>query len=232
MQTWTEIMKELSRPFPDTEIEWRINQSGKKSNGEIWATILPYINARAVTSRLDEVVGAENWEDSYEEIEGKESSGILCSLSITWEGKTVTKTDGAGYTDVESIKGGISDALKRAAAKFGIGKYLYYLDGPFFALIGPNGKERGKLPTPKGGDKFMYDVPSIDPDKTTRKLEETFTRPAKGDIVKVQEAILAAATLDKMQGIITTAFNRSWGEDEIPILSKTLVDKFVARGAK
>lgn len=39
----------------------------------------------------------------------------------------VTKADGAGDSDVEAEKGAISDALKRAAVKWGIGRYLYDL---------------------------------------------------------------------------------------------------------
>ena len=42
-------------------------------------------------------------------------------------GSWVTKSDSADYTDIEEIKGGASSALKRAAAVWGIGRYLYYL---------------------------------------------------------------------------------------------------------
>ncbi len=52
---------------------------------------------------------------------------MICYLSIRCDGEWVTKSDGAGDTNIEAEKGGISDALKRAAQKFGIGRYLYYL---------------------------------------------------------------------------------------------------------
>jgi len=40
----------------------------------------------------------------------------------------VTKWDGADNTDIESVKGGLSDSMKRAAVQWGMGRYLYALD--------------------------------------------------------------------------------------------------------
>lgn len=40
----------------------------------------------------------------------------------------VTKWDGAENTDVEAVKGGLSDSMKRAAVQWGIGRYLYQLE--------------------------------------------------------------------------------------------------------
>jgi hypothetical protein len=39
----------------------------------------------------------------------------------------VSRSDGASTTKVDPLKGGVSDALKRAAVKFGVGRYLYKL---------------------------------------------------------------------------------------------------------
>jgi hypothetical protein len=46
----------------------------------------------------------------------------------------VVKSNGAGDTDVEGPKGALSDAFKRAAVLWGIGRYLYSLDSPWVAL--------------------------------------------------------------------------------------------------
>src|ERR1700722_6080658 len=67
-------LEALKKPFPEDEIEWRIGSAGKKGNGQIWATCLAYVQARAIMNRLDEVCGAENWRVSYRFISG--SSGI------------------------------------------------------------------------------------------------------------------------------------------------------------
>jgi len=81
-------------------------------------------------------VGWENWHTE----DRKDGDTYFCQLGITLEcGGTTTKTGAAGATDVEGEKGGASDAFKRAAVLFGVGRYLYYLDSPWIA-IEPAGK--------------------------------------------------------------------------------------------
>lgn len=118
------LTKQLSAPFADSEIEWRVMRCGKTAKG-VWAIIVPYVQSRAIMNRLDEVVGISNWKDSYESLPLDNKQGCLCQLSLRIEDEWITKTDGADYTNIEATKGGISDALKRAAVKFGIGRYLY-----------------------------------------------------------------------------------------------------------
>jgi len=53
----------------------------------------------------------------------------LCGIAIHFEGKGfITKWDGAEDSDIEPIKGGLSDSMKRAAYQWGIGRVLYSLD--------------------------------------------------------------------------------------------------------
>jgi len=119
-----EIQAKLNEPFRLDEIEWRTLRSFKSNNGKAFAYVAAYVDSRAIMNRLDNVLGIGNWEDSYEEIH----NGILCRLTIHLpNGKTITKSDGADLTDFEAIKGGMSNALKRAAVHWGIGRYLYEL---------------------------------------------------------------------------------------------------------
>lgn len=138
----------LAAPFPPDEIEWRV---GNKSKDGTKATLLCYLTSRAVQQRLDEVVGPDRWSDRYTPIDG----GFLCELSIrVGNGSWVTKSDAADKTDIEAIKGGVSGALKRAAVKWGIGRYLYGVDsryhpiregyGPDGAIYCPHGDGKGK----------------------------------------------------------------------------------------
>lgn len=120
-------LKKLAEPFPAADIEWRVARAGKKGNGDIWVKCLAYITARAVMDRLDEVVGPGNWKDRY----WREGEANMCGLSIRINGEWVEKVDGAESTDIEAVKGGISGALKRAAVKWGIGRYLYNLTEGF-----------------------------------------------------------------------------------------------------
>lgn len=114
----------LLEPFPLSEIEWRVGNKTKKGDK---ATLLPYLTSRGVMKRLDEVIGPEHWRDSYTPINAKQI-GFLCLLEVELSpGVWIGKQDGADVSDIESIKGGISDALKRAAVKWGVGRYLYDL---------------------------------------------------------------------------------------------------------
>lgn len=115
----------LAAEFPREAISWRaqsVTRDGKK------AMALAYIDARDVMRRLDEVCGPENWKDSYvETAKGR----VLATIEIWTGDRWVSKSDGAGDTDVEGDKGGISDAFKRAAVKWGIGRYLYDMPAPW-----------------------------------------------------------------------------------------------------
>lgn len=107
------FLDELKKPFPADAISWRI---GQKSKSKPKAKMLCYIDARDVMDRLDKVCGY-NWSDSYQEVMGR----IVCTITIGNQ----SRTDGAGDTDIEAEKGGLSDAFKRAAVKWGVGRYLY-----------------------------------------------------------------------------------------------------------
>lgn len=109
----------LAAPFASDQIHWR----AQTMNGDgTSAMALAYIDARDVMQRLDEVCGPANWQDSYTETA---KGRLLCTLSLRIDGEWISKCDGAGDTDVEGDKGAISDSLKRAAVKWGIGRHLY-----------------------------------------------------------------------------------------------------------
>lgn len=104
----------LKKPFKPEEIHYRKGPGGKE---------LAYINARDVMKRLDDVVGSHNWKTVYRPCG---STRVTCELSIRIEGEWVTKSDGAGETQIEGEKGIFSDAFKRAGAAWGVGRHLYY----------------------------------------------------------------------------------------------------------
>lgn len=126
------IFDQLAAPFPPAEIEWRV---GSTNSDKTRGLALAYLTARHVMERLDDVIGPANWQDRYE----FHGARTVCYLSLRIDGEWITKADGAGDSDVESEKGSISDALKRAAVKFGIGRYLYHLDSPWVETV-PQGR--------------------------------------------------------------------------------------------
>lgn len=127
MNEHQEIFDMLSAPFPTESISWRVGSTTKdKKKGKA----LAYIDARDVMDRLDFTVGFDCWECNYVQL----GHTTICNLGLKIGGVLVWKADGAGGTDYEAEKGALSDAFKRAAVKWGVGRYLYSLDGPWVAL--------------------------------------------------------------------------------------------------
>ena len=117
-----DILK-LTNPLNAGQIEFKINTVSKTNSG-VWASILAYKDARTDMQVLDDVCGPFNWSIEYQ----RDSKGILqCTISIWDETKVqwISKTSNGVASDFESEKGEYSDAMKRAAFMWGIGRQLY-----------------------------------------------------------------------------------------------------------
>ena len=121
------IKAELSKPFAPEDLEWRLQQSFEDKGRGL---AVPYVTNRAIQDRLDDVVGPENWHNAFKPWHGNgKKEAQICGISIYFEGRGfVTKWDGAEDTDIEAVKGGLSDSMKRAAVQWGIGRVLYKMD--------------------------------------------------------------------------------------------------------
>lgn len=134
-------IEKLSAPFAPDAIHWRAQTLTQDKSK---ALALAYLDARDVMDRLDEAIGPENWTDTYEETP---RGRLICRLSLRIDNEWIMKSDGAGDTDVEGEKGAISDSLKRAAVKWGVGRYLYDLGNVWAPCeVGQNGKWRKWAP--------------------------------------------------------------------------------------
>lgn len=118
----------LREPFAPDDVEWRIQSAGVTSAGKAWGIVVAYVTNRAIQTRLDTVVGAENWQNEYSKAPG---GGILSGISIYHDDRWITKYDGAENTAIEGVKGGLSSSMKRAAVQWGIGRYLYDVETTF-----------------------------------------------------------------------------------------------------
>lgn len=133
----TSVFDKLKAPFPPSKISWRVGSTtADKKKGLAFG----YIDARDVMERLDEACGPENWQCAYPHANGK----TVCSISLRvvredGSAEWISKADGAGDSDVEAEKGALSDAFKRCAVRFGIGRYLYDIPATWVA-IEPMGK--------------------------------------------------------------------------------------------
>lgn len=131
----------LAAPFPPEAISWRV---GATNSDKTKGLALAYIDARDVMDRLDEVCGLAGWQCEYTPMP---NGTTCCRIGILIGSQWVWKSNGAGATgDVNketeremAEKGGYSDALKRAAVVWGVGRYLYSLPSIWVAI-----EQRGK----------------------------------------------------------------------------------------
>lgn len=108
----------MFRLLKPEEIDVRVAQV--KQNG---VALLLYKDARVDQTILDATVGAMNWKKSYDIIDGQ----LFCTISI-WDDEKkqwVSKQDVGVESNTEAEKGRASDAQKRAAFAWGIGRELY-----------------------------------------------------------------------------------------------------------
>jgi Rad52/22 family double-strand break repair protein len=117
------IAQALSAPFEATEVKFKpAVVSGNR------ALALAYVDARAIQDRLDDVLGVMGWQDSYRVLP---DGSVMCRLRLKIGEQWITKVDVGGQSEQpdggDRTKAAFSDALKRAAVKFGIGRYLYRL---------------------------------------------------------------------------------------------------------
>lgn len=110
---WRKIGEMLRKPMQTK------SRPGRGGNFE-------YITARQVQDRLDAVIGPGNWQSRFFVVD---ASGPAVECTITVFG--VPKAD-VGYSnnpdaehESEPLKAAYSDAFKRAAVQWGVGRFLY-----------------------------------------------------------------------------------------------------------
>jgi hypothetical protein len=125
----------LKKPFRPNEVKWRISATSDKS-GKLRGFAVPYLDSRALQNRLDNVVGRGNWQNTCIAYAAGSNTAFICTISIynAERKEWIAKSNGAGSTKVEPVKGGISDAFKRTASMWDIGRYLYEFNGVWVDL--------------------------------------------------------------------------------------------------
>ncbi|MEK5071663.1 Rad52/Rad22 family DNA repair protein [Sporosarcina sp. FSL K6-1508] len=132
-----QLMEALKEPFDLKEIEWRVQTATKSQNG-YRVLVLPYITVRSTTKRLDEICGGF-WQSHFDKITVGGIEAFQCRLSLKIGDEWIIRTDAAEVSDFNAVKGGHSNALKRAGVQWGIGRYLYDIQ-PFWVEL----KKRGE----------------------------------------------------------------------------------------
>lgn len=121
--TLRQLAAALAQPFDPAEVKWKpAVVSGAR------ALALAYVDARCIMDRLDAVLGPANWQDEYNLLP---DGAAVCRLRLRLGSEWIQKSDVGGQSEQpdegDRHKAAFSDALKRAAVKFGVGRYLYRL---------------------------------------------------------------------------------------------------------
>lgn len=154
------ITQALAAPFELTEVKFKPQAvSGNR------ALAVPFVDARVIQDRLDDVLGVMGWQDRYQCLP---DGAVVCRLRIRVGAEWITKEDVGGQSEQpdegDRRKAAFSDALKRAAVKFGIGRYLYRLK-PQWVDYDPQKRQILR--------------PPILPTPATLKMAEAEKKPAK-----------------------------------------------------
>lgn len=123
---YSDFLAEAKKPIP---YQWRVQSRNREKTRAVCAA---FIDARDVMNRLDEI--GVVWETEPVEID----KFIFCRLTISFKNddgyhEVVTRTDVGARPESDANdqmyeqagKAAFSDALKRAAVQFGIGRFLY-----------------------------------------------------------------------------------------------------------
>ena len=125
-------MAQLASKFPAHCISFRMSE--RVDTAQNLAQALPYLDPQAVKARFDEVLGAENWEVSFQA--SPVGTGTICSIGVLIGGVKVTKQDGVLLDASKGVDPrSLETAFKRAAAMWGVGRYLFELPIPVVAVV-------------------------------------------------------------------------------------------------
>lgn len=146
------------------EIECRLAKTGKMG-----VDLLIYKDARVDMNILDETVGQENWQCDYKECKGilfcKIGINVSCTLKyidpVEAEPRWIWKEDAGSESNQEAEKGNASDAFKRAAFRWGIGRALYTAPNIHIFATDQKGVPQVTI-TERDGRYYCYDKFSVE----------------------------------------------------------------------
>ena len=122
----SDVQRRLQAPFSAHLVGWKPTAFSKDRSR---ALLLAYVDARTVQDRLDAIC-PDGWSFEIEVIAGAAVptvKGRLTVLGVTREDIGEAGEGGAGMNGGGTLKAAASDAMKRTAVQFGIGRYLYDL---------------------------------------------------------------------------------------------------------
>lgn len=146
-----ELIAALEEPFDAAEIKWRVtntSQVGSRNGPRLRGQMLAYADPRAYTDRLNELFTPSGWTRDYavqlvQNFERKErgssertiTAKIVVTCKVTIYGFATHTGLGEEWADNDNAgTAAEAQAFKRACSCFGLGRYLYDLEGQWVDL--------------------------------------------------------------------------------------------------
>lgn len=164
----------LGAPFPVGQLRWRVVNAGQEEDGTIWCRVIPYVDARVIMERFDEVCGIDGWQTRAEGSEhhlrvgiGVRTDRVELTAAGRLESEWIWKWDGTGRmiaTDRRSAedagKGDHTNAFKRAAIQFGVTRDLLAVPA-LRAIVNSEGRYKGWVGEKPNHTEFRWDPPEL-----------------------------------------------------------------------
>jgi len=136
-----QLVSELEVPFDESSIYWRVTNTAK---GEQRGQVVPYADPRAYTDRLNALLTPAGWTRRYAvhtsaNFERAKDKKIVAKVVVTCELTIFSlgshSSTGEEWADNDNAATAAeAQAFKRAAACFGLGRYLYHFTGVWVDL--------------------------------------------------------------------------------------------------
>ena len=128
------LAAELEMPFDPRVVEWRVC-SKSDFGGKLRGQLVAYADSRAYQDRLNAIFTPAGWTRRYErqfsgevirDWDGKTVSKVFVTCELTIHGLGSNSSTGEAWADDDNAgTAAEAQAFKRAAACFGLGRYLY-----------------------------------------------------------------------------------------------------------
>ncbi len=123
-----ELEKKLKEAVSIPDISFCITKVDKSNRK---ARVNAQIKSEAILNRLDAIFGIDGWRDSYV----VSYNCVICKLSLNLGDSWNTKESAAPFMHSASLNEAFTDALRQAAIRFGLGRYLLSQSGIYVEIF-------------------------------------------------------------------------------------------------
>jgi len=225
------LIAALEVPFEPSQIEWRVMNTTKNQQPPR-GQVVPYADQRAYTDRLNALFTPAGWTRKYtihtsanfeRSRDQKIVAKVLVTCDLTIFGLGSHSATGEEWADDDNAgTAAEAQAFKRAAACFGLGRYLYYFTGTWVDL---DERKRPKAvpqlagwATPAGWVQGLRPKASIHQDPETMASKATNGPSQPGSMVAEIEAMAETLGRGLYRGLLRD-LARVWNPHEIQDIS-------------